>query len=172
MTCKGGGEHASVWCLCSTTMTVYYYVFEWFDVFRIHHCHIGINFAVVKFMETITSQLYQALTHAMRIIPWLWTTTPLRGSWKITSLQSAQVQAPTSTSRTWCPRSPSVHSELHFSEPITLYNYQAITVVEYQKTVNLTLTVKSHGIYKRGCFSEEPREKLNSELGFPCKSNK
>lgn len=92
---------------------LYDYVFEWFDRFIIHHSHIG-----VKFMETITSQLYQALTHAMRIIPWLWPTTPLRGSWKITSLQSEQVQAPTSVSRTRCPRSPSVHSELHFSEPV------------------------------------------------------
>lgn len=112
----GGGGRAcqrltSLW---SATRTVYYYVFEWFDVFIMHHCNTGVKFAVVKFMETITSQLYRALTHAMRIIPWLWTTTPLRGSWKITSLQSAQVQAPTSASRTRCPRSPSVHRELHF----------------------------------------------------------
>lgn len=70
----------------------------------IHHCLIGVNFAVVTFIETITRQLYQALTRAMRIIPWFWATTPLRGSWKITSLQSAQVQASTSASRTRCPR--------------------------------------------------------------------
>lgn len=113
-----GRGHASFWRLYEVPHGQFINVFELFDGFIIHHCHTGVNLAVVKFMKTITSQLYQALTHAMRIIPWLWTTTPLRGSWKITSLQSAQVQAPTSVSRTRCPRSPSVHSELHFSEPV------------------------------------------------------
>lgn len=134
-------------------------------MFTIHHCHIGINFAVVKFMETVTSQLYQALTHAMRIIPWLWTT-PLRGSWKITSLQSAQVQAPTSASRTRCPRSPSVHRELHFPEPV--YNYQAITVVEYQNTVHLKLTEYINaGVFRK---SSAKYVTLTRNLHFPAKA--
>lgn len=132
----------SVW---NSTPIVYNDVFERFDAFIIHHNHTGVNFAVVKFMETITSQLYQALTHAMRLIPWLWTTTPLRGSWKITSLQSAQVQAPTSASRTRCPRSPSVHPEIHFPEHVC--NYQTRTAGEYQ--------IKARGGYKRECLSTE-----------------
>lgn len=65
---------------------------------------IGVDFAVVELIATITRQLYQALTRAMRIIPWFWATTPLRGSWKITSLQSALVQTSTSAARTRCPR--------------------------------------------------------------------
>lgn len=104
---QGGGEdmHAShVLMNHHRTSLLCFWVIKCVYLQFIHHCLIGVDFAVVKFIATITSQLYQALTRAMRIIPWFWATTPLRGSWKITSLQSAQVQALTSASRTRCPR--------------------------------------------------------------------